>query len=98
MVKEVEIVRVRKETESKRLASAVVNSVRKGKVPQLMAVGAAALHKAMVALAIARGILLSEGVAIAITPHFKKVSMPDGDIRTALVLTVVAAPVVGGEL
>jgi len=95
-MKEVEEIRVRKETESKKLASAVVNSVRKGKIPQVVAVGAAASHKAVIALAIARGILFTEGMAITATPHLKKVKMPDGDVRTAVVLTVVAAPVVGG--
>ena len=80
--------RVRATTDAKDLGNKIAYTVRDGKTIILRAIGAQAVHQAVKAGAIARGLLAANGRDLYLAPGFQDVPMPDG-VTTANVLRVV---------
>lgn len=93
-MKEITNFRVKKNTDVKLLSNAIVAAVRNKETVRISVVGMQALHVAIKAITIARGILLSGGIELAVSPCFETVYLPSGEERTAIVLMLVYAPLI----
>lgn len=97
MSRKVNLFRVGKDTDPKKLAYAIVAGIKNGELIQLVAIGMQALHTAVKAAAFARGILLGGGIELFLTPYFKTIDFPSGETKTAIVLGCIHAPIMMEE-
>lgn len=82
-----QILKVKSTSEVNKLAGAVAEMVREGKVLELHAIGAGALNQAVKALATARGYVASNGIDLYFVPAFVDIVI-DGEERTGIKLVV----------
>ena len=66
---------------------AIAGIIREGQQVQAQAIGAAAVHKAIKAVIIARSFLAEDGIDVICIPGFTEVDI-DGQERTAITLIV----------
>lgn len=81
------MIKVSAQSRSTAVAGAIAGVIRECGQAEVQAIGAGAVNQAIKAIAIARGYLQEDGVAIACAPIFADVAV-EGVERTALRLTV----------
>lgn len=69
------------------VAGAIAGVIREGSVAEVQAIGASAVNQAVKAIAIARGYLAGDGIAVVCIPEFVEIDI-EGEERTALKLTI----------
>src|SRR5438270_12376450 len=69
------------------VAGAIAGVIREGSIAEVQAIGAGAVNQAVKAIAIARGYLARDGIAVICVPAFVEIDI-EGQERTALKLTV----------
>ena len=82
-----DLVKVAANSRSTSVAGAIAGIVREGGRVDIQAIGSGAVNQAVKAIAIARGYLERDNIAIACIPSFTEVLI-DGKERTAMRLTV----------
>lgn len=82
-----EIIRVSARSRSTAVAGAIAGVIRERGLAEVQAIGASAVNQAIKAIAIARGYLQEDGIAIACAPAFTEVDI-EGAERTAVRFTV----------
>ncbi|MBX7235583.1 MAG: stage V sporulation protein S [Caldilineales bacterium] len=82
-----EIIRVSARSRSTAVAGAIAGVIRERGLAEVQAIGASAVNQAIKAIAIARGYLQGDGIAIACAPVFTEVDI-EGAERTAVRFTV----------
>jgi stage V sporulation protein S len=91
-----DLIKVSARSRSTAVAGAIAGVMRQHRFAEVQAIGAGAVNQAVKALAIARGYLHRDGIAIVCTPYFTEVDI-DGQERTAVRFRVEARPDVMGE-
>ena len=86
-----EIVKVAAHSRSTAVAGSIAGIMREDGYVEVRAIGASAVNQAMKALAIARGYMVEDGIALTVVPDFETVYI-DGEERTALHLAVYTRP------
>lgn len=85
------ILKVSANTRPNSIAGAIAGIIRdEGKV-QIQTIGAAALNQTIKGIAIARGYIAPTGKEVICTPFFNDIEV-NGEIKTAIVLTVETKP------
>jgi len=82
-----EVLKVAASTETRRLAGAIAEDVKKHGSASLQAIGAAAVNQAVKAVITARGFLAPLGVDVVIVPAFGQAEV-NGEPRTVIVMEV----------
>ncbi len=82
-----EIFKVSARSRSTSVAGAIAGVIREGSVAEVQAIGAGAVNQAIKAIAIARGYLAKDGIAVVCVPSFVEVDI-EGQERTAVKMTV----------
>lgn len=82
-----QIIKVSAQSRSTAVAGAVAGMIRERGMAEVQAIGAGAVNQAIKAIAIARGYLQEDGIAIVCAPRFTAVSI-EGAERTAVRFTV----------
>jgi len=83
-----ELLRVRGDTDSKKLASVIATDIRDGFSVTMRAIGAGAVNNSVKAVAIAQRMIDGAGDVLYLRPEFQDIIMPAGDVTTAIVLYV----------
>jgi stage V sporulation protein S len=83
----VDIIKVSAKSRSTAVAGAIAGVIREHKHAEVQAIGAGAVNQAVKAIAIARGYLERDGLAIACVPMFVEVDI-GGEERTAVKIIV----------
>ncbi|MEY8366108.1 stage V sporulation protein S [Anaerovoracaceae bacterium 41-7] len=83
-----EKMKVKGNTDVKKLAGAIAGFIREEGKAELQAIGAAAVNQAVKAVITARGYLISEGINVAIVPSFHVMTM-EGQETTMIHMDVV---------
>ncbi len=78
-----DIIKVSARSRSSSVAGAIAGIVRERHYAEVQAIGASAVNQSIKAIAIARGFLREDGIAIACMPIFKDVDI-EGTERTAV--------------
>jgi stage V sporulation protein S len=82
-----EILKVAAESEPKKVAGALIETLKEEEYAELQAIGAGAVNQGVKAVAIAKGKLKSEGIDITLIPAFMDLEI-EGEDRTAIKLIV----------
>ncbi len=82
-----DVIRVSAQSRSSAVAGAIAGIMREQQHAEVRAIGAGAVNQAIKAVAIARGYLEQDGLAIVCIPTFLDVTVGDGE-RTAIQLAV----------
>jgi len=82
-----DIIKVSARSRSTAVAGAIAGVIRDSSYAEAQAIGASAVNQALKAVAIARGYLQEDGIAIACVPLFTEVHI-DGLERTAVKLAI----------
>ncbi len=85
------ILRVSSTTKPNSIAGAIAGIIREDGRVQIQTIGAAALNQTIKGIAIARGYIAPTGNEIVCVPFFKDIEV-NGEIKTAIVLTVETRP------
>ncbi len=85
------ILKVSANTKPNSIAGAIAGIIREEGRVQLQTIGAAALNQTIKGIAIARGYIAPTGQEVICIPFFKDIEV-NGEIRTAIVLTVETKP------
>jgi stage V sporulation protein S len=78
-----EVIKVSAKSRSTAVAGAIAGVIRERRYAEVQAIGAGAVNQAVKALAIARGYLEQDSIAIAFIPYFTEVTIDDQE-RTAV--------------
>ena len=81
------LLKVSGHSRSTSVAGAIAGIIREGSVVEVQAIGASAVNQAVKAIAIARGYLANDGIAVVCIPIFVAIEI-EGQQRTALKLIV----------
>jgi len=82
------LLKVSSKSKPNSVAGAIAGIVREENKVQIQTIGAGALNQSIKAIAIARGYIAPTGQELVCIPFFKDIEV-NGEIRTAIVLTVV---------
>ncbi len=82
-----EVIKVSARSRSTAVAGAIAGVIREHQLAEVQAIGASAVNQAVKAIAIARGYLREDGLAITCVPTFREVDI-QGLERTAVRFTV----------
>ncbi len=85
------ILKVSANTRPNSIAGAIAGIIREEGRVQLQTIGAAALNQTIKGIAIARGYIAPTGKEVICIPFFKDIEV-NGEIKTAIVLTVETKP------
>jgi stage V sporulation protein S len=86
-----DIIKVSGTSRTSAVAGAIAGVFRENKRAEIQAIGAGAVNQAVKACVLAKGYLAEDGYDVAFTPEFTDVEI-DGNVRTAIKLTVEAKP------
>lgn len=82
------ILRIRANSNTQAVASALSHAVYDSRKVKLRAIGAGAVNQAVKSLAIARGYTATRGIDLSFRPGFETVTMPDKEEVSAIVFYV----------
>jgi len=85
------ILKVSANTKPNSIAGAIAGIIREEGRVQIQTIGAAALNQTIKGIAIARGYIAPTGKEVICIPFFKDIEV-NGEIKTAIVLTVETKP------
>jgi len=85
------ILKVSANTKPNSIAGAIAGIIREEGRVQIQTIGAAALNQTVKGIAIARGYIAPTGKEVICIPFFKDIEV-NGEIKTAIVLTVETKP------
>lgn len=74
------ILRIRSNSNTQAVASALSHAVFDSRKVKLRAIGAGAVNQAVKSMAIARGYVATRGIDLSFRPGFETLTMPDGEI------------------
>lgn len=83
------ILKVAGGSQVKSVAGAIVKSIREGKIPVIVAIGAGAVNQAVKSICVARGMVAPEGLNLAMVPGFKDEEIA-GEPKTAIAMRVIS--------
>lgn len=81
------ILKVKSDSNVKKVAGAIAEMVREGKEVEIQVIGAGALNQAVKALIVARGFVSTNGYNLSVVPAFVTLDI-EGDERTGVKLIV----------
>ena len=85
----IKLLKVSSKSKPNSVAGAIAGIVRSSSIVKIQTIGAGALNQAIKGIAIARGFIAPTGHELVCTPYFKDIEV-NGEIKTAIVLTVVS--------
>jgi len=77
------VLKVKNDSEVKKVAGAIAEMVREGKDVELQVIGAGAVNQAVKALIVARGFVSTNGFDLSAVPAFVELEI-DGETRTGV--------------
>lgn len=78
-----EVLKVKKDSDVKKVAGAIAELIREGKEVEVQGIGAAAINQAVKAVIVARGFVSTNGYNLVTIPAFTDVEI-EGEKRTAV--------------